>query len=175
MDLMLLLRAIAALGLVIGLIALAAVMARRMGWGNGGGAWRGERRLSVSESLSIDAKRRILLIKCDDQEHLVLLGLQNEIVLKPSGFAAAVSGAVAGMEMRATAKADPAPAEAPAPSSYDDFRAADPPVKIKPPKPKTRLVGAPVPAVAAKSERRVIRREPTLDLAPPRKKGDPSP
>ena len=33
-----------------------------------------ERRLAVVESLMLDPHRRLLLIRCDEEEHLVLLG-----------------------------------------------------------------------------------------------------
>lgn len=32
-----------------------------------------ERRLSVQEQLMIDPRRRLLIVRCDDQEHLLLL------------------------------------------------------------------------------------------------------
>ena len=74
------LQAGAGLLLVLGLIALAAFIARKLGYG-GGGRWRDDRRLSVVETMTLDPKRRVLLIKCDDTEHLVLLGSSTETVL----------------------------------------------------------------------------------------------
>ena len=39
------------------------------------------RRLSVEETLVIDARRRIVLIKCDKTEHLILLGATTEHIM----------------------------------------------------------------------------------------------
>lgn len=66
---------------VIGLMGLLALALRSMtmrGWltpkaQNG--------RLKVVSSLALDARRRILLVKCDDQEHLLLLGPGNDLCL----------------------------------------------------------------------------------------------
>jgi flagellar protein FliO/FliZ len=33
-----------------------------------------ERRLAVVESLMLDPQRRLVLVRCDDEEHLILLG-----------------------------------------------------------------------------------------------------
>lgn len=70
------LRAIIALAFTLGLIALAAYALRR--WGPGGmlalGAPRAERRMSVVETLILDPSRRLVLVKLDDRERLLLLG-----------------------------------------------------------------------------------------------------
>jgi flagellar protein FliO/FliZ len=39
------------------------------------------KRLSVEETLIIDAKRRIILVKCDGNEHLLMLGSHSDMVL----------------------------------------------------------------------------------------------
>lgn len=70
----------AGLLVVLGLIALAAFIARKAGLG-GGGRWREDRRLGVVEAMTLDPKRRVLLIRCDSKEHLVLLGPNSETVL----------------------------------------------------------------------------------------------
>jgi flagellar protein FliO/FliZ len=41
-----------------------------------------KRRVNVVESLALDAKRRIVMIRCDETEYLVLLGQGNDLVLK---------------------------------------------------------------------------------------------
>jgi len=38
-------------------------------------------RLSLVEQLYIDAQRRLVLVKCDDKEHLILLGVKDEQVI----------------------------------------------------------------------------------------------
>jgi len=40
-----------------------------------------ERRLSITESQIIDPRRRVIIVKCDDVEHVVLLGAESETVL----------------------------------------------------------------------------------------------
>jgi len=70
----------AGLLIVLGLIALTAFIARKSGLGNGN-VRREDRRLSIVEALALDPKRRVLLIKCDYTEHLVLLGPNSETVL----------------------------------------------------------------------------------------------
>lgn len=66
------LRFLAALAFVLGLIALAAWAARR--WRLGSTPPRAARRLAVVEVLPIDPRRKLVLVRCDRQEHLLLLG-----------------------------------------------------------------------------------------------------
>ena len=66
--------------IVLGLIALAAFIARKSGLGSRN-IRREDRRLSIVEAMTLDPKRRVLLIKCDYTEHLVLLGPNSETVL----------------------------------------------------------------------------------------------
>jgi len=72
-----------ALLFVLGLIAGLALLARRAGLG---GAMAkpsaGKKRLTVSEVMSLDAKRRLILVRRDDVEHLLLLGLNSETVVE---------------------------------------------------------------------------------------------
>lgn len=39
------------------------------------------RRLAIVESLPLDIKRRMVIVRCDDREHLLLLGLSQDIVV----------------------------------------------------------------------------------------------
>ena len=68
-------RMVFALALTLGLIGLAAVAARRFA---PGALLRlpsaKERRLKVVESLLLDPARRLVIVRCDDQEHVMLLG-----------------------------------------------------------------------------------------------------
>jgi len=65
--------------LVLGLIALCAWALRRFGLGGAVRPMRGNR-LSVVESLTLDARHRLVLIRRDDREHLVLLGTSEIVV-----------------------------------------------------------------------------------------------
>ncbi len=81
MDFLSLLRAIFALAIVLGLIlGLAYVLRRyapqllaRLQ------AQRGERRLKVIETLVLDPARRLVLVKLDGEERLILLGEGHEL------------------------------------------------------------------------------------------------
>lgn len=77
------LRFVLALLVVLGLIGGFAWIARRWGFG-GVRTSKRERseRLEVVEALSIDARRRLVLIRRDDREHLLLLGQDSERVVE---------------------------------------------------------------------------------------------
>ena len=70
------LRAVFALALTLGLIGLAAVALRRFGpdWIARFQLTRRDRRLTVVETLILDPNRRLVLVKLDSTERLLLLG-----------------------------------------------------------------------------------------------------
>ncbi len=71
-----------ALVFVIGLIGGMAVVARRFGFGFPSGPGTGkQRRLRMVEALSLDGRRRLVLIRRDDTEYLVLLGATSETLV----------------------------------------------------------------------------------------------
>lgn len=71
----------AALVAVMALIGLSALAARRFGLAQG--ARRGSaRRLAIVEVMPLDPRRRLLLVRCDDVEHLLLLGPAGETELR---------------------------------------------------------------------------------------------
>ena len=77
-------RALFALAFTLGLFALGVYAVRR--WGPKGMlqlASATERRLTVVESLSLDATRRLVLVRCDGRERLILLGEGRVIDLAP--------------------------------------------------------------------------------------------
>ncbi|SDM71853.1 flagellar biosynthetic protein FliO [Maricaulis salignorans] len=39
------------------------------------------RRLSISETMSVDPRRRIVIVRCDNREHILLLGAERETIL----------------------------------------------------------------------------------------------
>lgn len=73
------LRFILALVLVLGLLVLAAWLLRRSGLGPKLGR---SRRLSAVESLPIGPRHRLLLVRRDNVEHLLLLGPQGDLVVE---------------------------------------------------------------------------------------------
>lgn len=75
-------RFLGALVLVVALIFALAWIAKRLGFGGRVASARGKRRLGVQEVLSLDSKRRLVLLKRDGVEHLILLGLNDDVVVE---------------------------------------------------------------------------------------------
>ena len=102
MDFELYFRFLLALGLVLGLIFALAWAVRRFGPGSRllPNAGR-DRRLTILEVASVDARRRLILLRRDTTEYLVLLGPTQDLLLDKD-FQAAPE------EETAAAAADPA-------------------------------------------------------------------
>ena len=84
MDFALYLRFLLALIAVLALIGALAWLARRFGLGGAIATRTGGRvrRLGVVEVLPVDARRRLLLIRRDGVEHLILTGATADIVIE---------------------------------------------------------------------------------------------
>ena len=87
-------RFLLALIFVIGLIGLLALLARRLGFGavRLSPAFRNkgrdeQRRLAVVEVTNVDTRRRLVLLRRDNTEHLVLLGVNRDLLIE-SGITA---------------------------------------------------------------------------------------
>jgi len=78
------LRFVLALLFVLGLIGLLATLVRKYGIGMTNVSIRkgAERRLALVEVLPLDAKRRAVLLRRDDTEHLVILGPESQTVVE---------------------------------------------------------------------------------------------
>lgn len=93
------LRAVFALAVTLGLVGVAAVALRRYGpdaLARFGQPQRKERRLRVVETLVLDPARRLLIVECDGQERLLLLGegrLLGETSADPAQTGQAKTGA----------------------------------------------------------------------------------
>jgi len=74
-----LLTAIAALGAVLGLIWLAHAAARRSG--RFGAPANGPARLALVQSLALDQRRRLQLVRCDGRHLLLLTGGTGDLML----------------------------------------------------------------------------------------------
>jgi len=85
----------AALLLVVGLILALAWTARRLGFMGRLAATGGRRRLAIVEVLPLDARRRLVLLKRDGVEHLLLLGQHSDIVIE-RGSAGSFAGMIEG-------------------------------------------------------------------------------
>jgi flagellar protein FliO/FliZ len=87
-------RFVASLIFIIGLIGLCAWVAKRLGLVTGNIATKGNlKRLSVTEVKVVDAKHRLVLIRRDDREHLILLGGERDLVIETGIEAPADSAA----------------------------------------------------------------------------------
>lgn len=63
-----------ALLFVLGLIGILVAVARRFGFGYAAPSKKGRvRRLSIVEVMPVDAKHRVVLVRRDDKEHLILI------------------------------------------------------------------------------------------------------
>jgi len=75
-------RAILALVFVLGLIILASQLLRRVGPGGLAVARRRPRRLALVETLSLDSRHRLVLVRRDGVEHLLLVGGASDLVVE---------------------------------------------------------------------------------------------
>lgn len=76
------LRLVAVLALVVGMIFVATWIARRIRFGASGSAAAKLRRLSVQEVRPLDGHRRLVIVRRDDVEHLLLIGGGNDVVVE---------------------------------------------------------------------------------------------
>ena len=83
MDEPILFKFVAALFLVLALIGGITLLLRRAGLAPQlGGGRNGLRRLSLVEVTPIDARRRLVLVRRDGVEHLLLLGTERDLVIE---------------------------------------------------------------------------------------------
>lgn len=84
MDMATYLRFALALVFVLALIAALAWAVRRFGLAGAIGTRRpgGRRRLALVETLAVDAKRRLILIRRDGVEHLVMVGGEHDLLIE---------------------------------------------------------------------------------------------
>ena len=72
-----------ALCFVLSLIGGLALLAKKMGWTHGMiGNAKPDARLQVVESLSLDTRRRAVIIRRDNVEHLVVLSPTSELLIE---------------------------------------------------------------------------------------------
>lgn len=77
-------RFVFALLFVLGLIGLLALVAKRYGLGMAQSAITkgGKKRLQLVEVMALDTKRRAILLRRDQTEHLIILGTNTETVVE---------------------------------------------------------------------------------------------
>ena len=70
---------------VLGLIGLTAWLVRRFGANRLGNASRGRQpRLAVIDAATVDGRRRLVLIRRDNVEHLLMIGGPSDLVVEPN-------------------------------------------------------------------------------------------
>ena len=86
-----------ALVFVLGLIGLVAIIMRHYALGGaiqfGRQKRAGRRRLEIVDVTPVDARRRLILVRRDDVEHLILLGAHVDILVE-SGITLPLEGAI---------------------------------------------------------------------------------
>jgi flagellar protein FliO/FliZ len=78
---MLLLKFFSAFVFVIALMFLLSWVLKRLGFAGTVMTGGTKRRLKLVEFLPLDGRHRLVLIRCDDKEHLVVLGVNSETIV----------------------------------------------------------------------------------------------
>lgn len=73
---------LAALLFVLGLMGGLALALKKLGVNQPGFAGRGNKRLKLVEALPLDARRKALILQCDEAQHLVIIGPQGETLVQ---------------------------------------------------------------------------------------------
>ncbi len=82
MDLYDYVKFLAAFVFVLGLMGGLALVLKRIGLGNVGTLPADKRRLKIIEILPVDARRRAMILRRDDVEHLIITGPTGETVIE---------------------------------------------------------------------------------------------
>jgi len=103
--------------IVLGLIGVTAWAVRRFGSGRLGGTVRGRQpRLAVIDYASVDARRRLILVRRDNVEHLLMIGGPTDVVVEPNIVRATPAARDVPLP-RQPAPADPLPRVIPLPEA----------------------------------------------------------
>src|SRR5262245_12940975 len=132
---------------VLGLIGLTAWLVRRFGAGRlGTAATRGRQpRLAVIDAAQVDGRRRLILIRRDNVEHLLMIGGPSDVVIEPNIVRAAAGAREAAG--RAPAATDTLPRAMPLGEGAWPLQPE--PVPASPPPPAQRQHRAPPPPPVA--------------------------
>src|SRR6187549_1198884 len=88
---------------VLALIGLTAWLVRRFGANRLGNASRGRQpRLAVIDAASVDGRRRLVLIRRDNVEHLMMIGGPNDLIVEPNIVRAATARDMGRETLRST-------------------------------------------------------------------------
>lgn len=110
-------QAIVTLGVIIAVIVITGAVLKKWMAGNGPGLGRGRRamrRLQLVETMSLDPRRRVVLLRRDGVEHLLLLGGTADLVIEtgiPGPQVSPADSAAAIEPPERDLKPDPGPTE----------------------------------------------------------------
>jgi flagellar protein FliO/FliZ len=121
---------------VLALIGLTAWLVRRFGANRlGGGAARGRQpRLAVIDAATVDQRRRLVLIRRDNVEHLLMIGGPTDVVVEPN-IVRATGAREAAREPRVAMPNEPATRQAPAVEGAWPLQPTNEPTPLSAPRP----------------------------------------
>jgi hypothetical protein len=181
--------------IVLALIGLTAWLVRRFGANRLSGSSRGRQpRLAVIDAASVDSRRRLVLIRRDNVEHLMMIGGPNDVIIEPNIVRAAArdtgrdtlraapadalpravpNGETAGNWPLQPAVEPPAPAPMNAPMQMPPPRTYRPPVADEPwtppesPPREPNLRARPADSLTGMAAEFSAKLSPDLDIPPP--------
>jgi flagellar protein FliO/FliZ len=125
-----------AFAVVLALIGLTAWLVRRFGSNRLGGAARGRQpRLAVIDAATVDGRRRLVLIRRDNIEHLLMIGGPTDLVVEANIVRAVGAREVAREPARASAMPEPAIRQPAAVESTWPLQPVSEPTPIPAPRP----------------------------------------
>ncbi|MFK8250825.1 flagellar biosynthetic protein FliO [Ancylobacter terrae] len=125
------LKALLGLVVLVGVISLLRLTARRRSHSQPGGRHGNERRLAVLDQVAIDERQRLVLIRRDDVEHLLIIGGASPVVVESRiGYPAVAAPTVPMPERTDTRPAQAARAGTPAPAAAAPVLAAAPSLDV---------------------------------------------
>jgi hypothetical protein len=146
-------RFVIAFVVVLLLIGVLAWLVRRFsGRGSGAGVRGRQPRLAVIDAATVDARRRLILVRRDNVEHLLMIGGPTDVVIEPNIVRAAVT--------RETARATPIPDMLPHPVPLGEGAPLAPPPEAARPR-----AAAPAPVAALPPAEASLERPPSETLA----------
>ena len=121
---------------VLALIGLTAWLVRRFGANRLGGAARGRQpRLAVIDAATIDGRRRLVLIRRDNVEHLLMIGGPTDVVVEPNIVRAAGAREQAREPGRVSVATEPATRQTPNGDGFWPLQPMSEPTPIPAPRP----------------------------------------
>ena len=120
---------------VLALIGVTAWLVRRFGANRLGSTARGRQpRLAVIDAATVDGRRRLVLIRRDNIEHLLMIGGPTDLVVEPNIVRAVAAREVAREPARTGAPAEPAARPSPAVENGWPLQPAGEPAPTHPPR-----------------------------------------